>query len=456
MDSQNWGGGRTPFQDQTNTLGGGGHNASNSRPQGVDAIQCRRERDRERFAAMTIEQRNEKNKKRRELTIEQRNEKNKKRRESYHRKKGKPSISDTSNGGQIEVPKENIDPTDHGDWLHRNNSYQIQSIHNDNMTGQLSKLSPKLILPAPTQTEDVETSNRSPGVLRHKRHVPSGERQSLLARRNQQFEETIARNLAAPTEDSDSAAPTEDSESIAKGESVATCLGLSPTIAAVESECMVAEGDNGTQPWMQSEVINNEDDVEDEGYLFAEQDEETDDDIEIDGAKDDFVTTPDAPDPYDKVYSNIPKETHMLKPVADCKHCSAKKFEYEPPRFCCRSGKIDLSSHDTPLELRRLWDSADADARHFRDNIRFLNGHFSFTSLYCCLDNMTTNIRDCGIYTFRAHGIMYHNIWSFGKEAGAERKHLELYFYDDDPSLEHCIVGAVKNSLKRTNVSSND
>ena len=85
----------------------------------------------------------------------------------------------------------------------------------------------------------------------------------------------------------------------------------------------------------------------------------------------------------------------------------------------------------------RLWSSADVDARHFRDNIRFFNGHFSFTSLYCWLDKMTTNMSDCGIYTFRAHGMLYHNIRSFGRESSAEHKHLELYFYDDDPSLEH-------------------
>jgi hypothetical protein len=33
--------------------------------------------------------------------------------------------------------------------------------------------------------------------------------------------------------------------------------------------------------------------------------------------------------------------------------------------------------------------------------------------------------------------MMYHNIKSFGREGGAEHKHLELYFYDDDPTLEH-------------------
>jgi hypothetical protein len=46
-------------------------------------------------------------------------------------------------------------------------------------------------------------------------------------------------------------------------------------------------------------------------------------------------------------------------------------------------------------------------------------------------------MKNSGIYTFRAHGQIYHNIRSFGKEDGKEPRHLELYFYDDDPSLEH-------------------
>jgi len=33
--------------------------------------------------------------------------------------------------------------------------------------------------------------------------------------------------------------------------------------------------------------------------------------------------------------------------------------------------------------------------------------------------------------------MIYHNIRSFEREAGKDPKHLELYFYDDDPSLEH-------------------
>lgn len=140
-------------------------------------------------------------------------------------------------------------------------------------------------------------------------------------------------------------------------------------------------------------------------------------------------------DPYGKVYENVPIETHMLKPVENCEHCNVKKYESETPGFCCRSGKIHLDTTETPPELMRLWSSSDADARHFCANIRFFNGHFSFTSLYYHLDRMTTNMRNGGVYTFRAHRQIYHNIRSFGKEEGTEPKHLELYFYDDD--LEH-------------------
>jgi len=32
---------------------------------------------------------------------------------------------------------------------------------------------------------------------------------------------------------------------------------------------------------------------------------------------------------------------------------------------------------------------------------------------------------------------MYHNIRSFGRQDGMQGSHLELYFFDDDPNLEH-------------------
>jgi hypothetical protein len=142
------------------------------------------------------------------------------------------------------------------------------------------------------------------------------------------------------------------------------------------------------------------------------------------------------PDPYDDVYRNIPKTTHMLKTEKDCTFCGAKKFQYETKGLCCKNGNIKLANPETTPELMRLWTSNDSDARYFRDHIRFFNGHFSFTTLYCQLDRDTTDIRTAGIYTFRAHGQIYHNLHSF-LNSRSDPKHPELYFYDDDPSLEH-------------------
>ena len=126
----------------------------------------------------------------------------------------------------------------------------------------------------------------------------------------------------------------------------------------------------------------------------------------------------------------------MPKPIADCPHCGANRFEHEPPGFYCRNGKVDLKAPNIADELIRLWSSADANTKHFCNNIRFFNSHLSFTSLYFRLDRATTSMRNSGIYTFRAHGQIYQNIRSFGREDDKEPRHLELYFYDDDPSLE--------------------
>jgi hypothetical protein len=88
----------------------------------------------------------------------------------------------------------------------------------------------------------------------------------------------------------------------------------------------------------------------------------------------------------------------------------AKRFEHEPPGFCCHSEKVKLNEPNVPDELMRLWSSNDVDARHFHNSIRFFNSHFSFTSLYCHLDSATVSMKNSGIYTFCAHGQIYHNI----------------------------------------------
>lgn len=65
----------------------------------------------------------------------------------------------------------------------------------------------------------------------------------------------------------------------------------------------------------------------------------------------------------------------------------------------------------------------------------YFNGHFSFTTLGVSLDDKYTNMKS-GVYTFRAHGQIYHSVFSFGRTEDGP-KHLDLYFYDDDPNLQH-------------------
>ncbi|ONM17793.1 hypothetical protein ZEAMMB73_Zm00001d003825 [Zea mays] len=303
-------------------------------------------------------------------------------------------------------------------------------------------------LPASTHTEDADSLHMSTRPLRHKQHVPRGERQAILARRNRQFEASISRNMATATEDTMGDAGEGDdwtqphmTANINNNDNYYHCFQVGRVVVQCRNQChdaivatnesasMIEQGSGVDHTQSKPRVISNVDDDdgvvfeddadENEGYLFVGQYEDTDEDIEVDGSQDESTAT-DVPDPYNKVYNNIPKETHMLKTVLNCGYCTAKKFEYETPGYCCRGGKVELAPLETPPQLKRLWDSADSDARHFSDNI-----------------SMTTNVRDSGIYTFRAQGMMYHNIKSLGREGGAEHKHLELYFYDDDPTLEH-------------------
>ena len=70
-------------------------------------------------------------------------------------------------------------------------------------------------------------------------------------------------------------------------------------------------------------------------------------------------------DPYDLIYQNLPAR-HKLRDVPDCRHCRAKRFQYEPPGFCCRNGKVHIHIPEVPDELKRLFTSqVDNDAKYF-------------------------------------------------------------------------------------------
>jgi hypothetical protein len=58
----------------------------------------------------------------------------------------------------------------------------------------------KPFLPSSTQTDDVASPDMSTDPLKRKHHVPHGEIQAILARRNQQFEAAIARKMGTSIE----------------------------------------------------------------------------------------------------------------------------------------------------------------------------------------------------------------------------------------------------------------
>ncbi|XP_037448629.1 uncharacterized protein LOC119318209 isoform X2 [Triticum dicoccoides] len=139
-------------------------------------------------------------------------------------------------------------------------------------------------------------------------------------------------------------------------------------------------------------------------------------------------------DPYDRIYHNVPSGHHFLERVPNCRHCNAKRFQYETPTFCCMNGKVKIVTPVVPDDLRQLYTSQDPNAKYFQDHIRYFNSHFSFTSLGVILDQRFCNRRS-GVYTFRAQGQIYHRIDQLvPKEDGP--KHLQLYFYDTDADLQ--------------------
>ncbi|XP_048528214.1 uncharacterized protein LOC125507767 [Triticum urartu] len=170
------------------------------------------------------------------------------------------------------------------------------------------------------------------------------------------------------------------------------------------------------------------DDDDEECRLFSVQGNE----FESYRVTDDGSHALDAHDPYDYVYKNLPSKHHVLKPVKDCVHCGAMRFEYDGPAFCCRKGKVKIFIPEVPQDQRRLFTSqVDMDAKYFRKHIRYFNSHFSFTSLGVTLDNWVNTVARTGVYTFHAHGQLYHRLDHL-VPGDHGPKHLQLYIYDTD------------------------
>ncbi|KAJ9551807.1 hypothetical protein OSB04_015852 [Centaurea solstitialis] len=146
-------------------------------------------------------------------------------------------------------------------------------------------------------------------------------------------------------------------------------------------------------------------------------------------------STADDIDQYDFVYDGIPTEHRVLPQQNACLHCGAKRLRFESRGFCCMEGKINLAYSPIPEDLYELFTSQSEVGKVFRKNIRAYNTNFSFTSMGVNLDNATANMTS-GVYTFRAHGTIYHKIDQLVPRDGQPR-HLQLYFYDDQIEFSH-------------------
>lgn len=92
-----------------------------------------------------------------------------------------------------------------------------------------------------------------------------------------------------------------------------------------------------------------------------------------------------------------------------------------------------------PDDLRRLFTSqTDSDAKYFRKHIRYFNSHFSFTSMGVSIDRSLATARGTGVYTFKAHGQIYHKLDQL-LPGGQGPRHMQLYFYDTDETMQHRI-----------------
>ncbi|XP_021747135.1 uncharacterized protein LOC110712984 [Chenopodium quinoa] len=121
----------------------------------------------------------------------------------------------------------------------------------------------------------------------------------------------------------------------------------------------------------------------------------------------------------------LPAAPLKLKAPRYCGHCNAKKFQHESLHFCCGNGSIELATNDYPPALYRLLTSDEDDAMLFRQYIRLYNNLLAFSSLGGKYDADTEK----GIYVFKLHGQIYHNLPDLIPGDKGPR-YLQLYFYD--------------------------
>ncbi|XP_057250132.1 uncharacterized protein LOC104897172 [Beta vulgaris subsp. vulgaris] len=108
-----------------------------------------------------------------------------------------------------------------------------------------------------------------------------------------------------------------------------------------------------------------------------------------------------------------------------------------------------------------LYSDQGEDGEHFRLNIRKYNHVFAFTSMGVVIDDELADARQ-GVYTYRAHGSIYHRIGGLLPLNSNDRpRFLQMYIYDTEHENEHRmaenatlrvdIIDRIKNILNEHN-----
>ncbi|XP_074266064.1 uncharacterized protein LOC141588525 [Silene latifolia] len=121
----------------------------------------------------------------------------------------------------------------------------------------------------------------------------------------------------------------------------------------------------------------------------------------------------------------LPGKPLQLPVAQSCTKCLAKRIASESRTFCCGDGTIVLPSNSYPVALSRLYTSPDPLSTHFRKYARLYNNLFAFSSI----GGKTYADTQQGIYVFKLHGQIYHNVPDLVPTDG-NPKYLQLYFYD--------------------------
>ncbi|KAM0914333.1 hypothetical protein ACQ4PT_011540 [Festuca glaucescens] len=143
-------------------------------------------------------------------------------------------------------------------------------------------------------TPNVDVSNKS-----RRKHVTPGERHALLGLRNEAFYANSKKHAVSSADEN----PSMSMEGVNGFETPtqSTVLNNETTLPTPDIVQQLQTQSPGNDEGEDEGVILEEDSEDEEGYMFAGQEDDADEDVETDEVNDDSASVPNVPDPYDMI-----------------------------------------------------------------------------------------------------------------------------------------------------------